>query len=183
MLWVIGFILDKCMVSIKNRNFVTIDIIHDIFATCKGYFMENKYFSISKFAEMANVSRQAIYRRIEKDLKNYIINENGVMKISKDALMFFDNSNSSLVRANTSEIMTLYNEQIAKNEELHKTEIALLSSLVRANSEKTAKIDNLMDTIKELNKTIESMQKTIVNISDKRKPFFKRLFSRKGGDK
>lgn len=110
--------------------------------------MENKYFTISKFAEMANVSRQAVYRRIEKDLKNYIINENGVMKISKDALMFFDNSNSSLVRANTSEIITLYNEQMAKNEELHKTEIALLSSLVRANSEKTAKIDNLTDTIK-----------------------------------
>ena len=145
--------------------------------------MENKYFTISKFAEMANVSRQAIYRRIDKDLKNYIINENGVMKISKDALMFFDNSNSSLVRANTSEIMTLYNEQMAKNEELHKTEIALLSSLVRANSEKTSKIDNLTDTIKELNKTIEAMQKTIVNLSDKRKPFFKRLFSRKGGEK
>lgn len=145
--------------------------------------MENKYFSISKFAEMANVSRQAVYRRIEKDLKNYIINENGVMKISKDALMFFDNSNSSLVRANTSEIITLYNEQIAKNEELHKTEIALLSSIVRANSEKTAKIDNLTDTIKELNKTIEDMQKTIVKLSDKRKPFFKRLFCISRGDK
>lgn len=145
--------------------------------------MENKYFTISKFAEMANVSRQAVYRRIEKDLKNYIINENGVMKISKDALMFFDNSNSSLVRANTSEIMTLYNEQMAKNEELHKTEIALLSSLVLANSEKTAKIENLTYTIKELNKTIEAMQKTIVNLSDKKKPLFKRLFSRNGGEK
>lgn len=145
--------------------------------------MENKYFTISKFAEMANVSRQAVYRRIEKDLKNYVINENGVMKISKDALMFFDNSDSSLVRANSGEIMTLYNEQMAKNEELHKAEIALLSSLVRANSEKTAKIDNLTDTIKELNKTIEAMQKTIVNLADKRKPFFKRLFCISRGDK
>lgn len=145
--------------------------------------MENKYFTISKFAEMANVSRQAVYRRIDKDLKNYVINENGVMKISKDALMFFDNSDSSLVRANTGEIMTLYNEQMAKNEELHKTEIALLSSLVRANSEKTAKIDNLTDTIKELNKTIEAMQQTIVNLADKRKPFFKRLFCISRGDK
>lgn len=145
--------------------------------------MENKYFSISKFAEMANVTRQAVYRRIEKDLKNYVINENGVMKISKDALMFFGNSDSTIVQEKHSDMIMIYNEQIAKNEELHKTEIALLSSIVRANSEKTAKIDNLTDTIKELNKTIEDMQKTIVNISYKRKPFFKRLFSRKGGEK
>lgn len=145
--------------------------------------MENKYFSISKFAKMANVTRQAVYRRIEKDLKNYVINENGVMKISKDALMFFVNSDSTIVQEKHSDMMMIYNEQIAKNEELHKTEIALLSSLVRANSEKTAKIDNLTDTIKELNNTIEDMQKTILSLDDKRKPFFKRLFSRKGCDK
>lgn len=145
--------------------------------------MENKYFTISKFAEMANVTRQAIYRRIDKDLKNYVINENGVMKISKDALMLFDKSDSSLVQEKHSDMMMIYNEQIAKNEELHKTEISLLSSLVRSQNEKIEKIDNLTDTIKELNKTIEAMQKTIVNLSDKRKPFFKRLFSRKGGEK
>ena len=159
------------------------NIIDNIRHLFKGYFMENKYFTISKFAEMANVSRQAIYRRIEKDLKNYVINENGVMKISKDALIFFGNSDSTIVQEKHSDMMMIYNEQMAKNEELHKTEISLLSSLVRANSEKTEKIDNLTDTIKELNKTIEAMQKTIVNLSDKRKPFFKRLFSRKGGEK
>lgn len=148
--------------------------------------MENKYFTISKFAEMANVSRQAVYRRVDKDLKNYVIHENGIMKISEDALMFFDNSGSTVVQGNHSDRMIVYNEQMAKNVEFHETEIALLSSLVRADSEKTAKIDNLMDTIKELNKTIEAMQQTIVNLADKagkRKPFFKRLFSRKGGDK
>lgn len=144
--------------------------------------MGNKYFSISKFAEMANVTRQAVYRRIDKDLKGYIINENGVMKISKDALMFFDNSESTLVRSNTGEIMTLYNEQMAKNEDLLKTEIALLSTLVRSDNEKTAKIVNLTDTINELNNTIKDMQKTIDKLSDKKKPLFKRLFS-KGGDK
>lgn len=148
--------------------------------------MNNEYFTISKFAEMANVSRQAVYRRIDKDLKNYVIHENGVMKISENALTFFDNSDSTIVQGKHSDLMMIYNEQMAKNEELHKTEIDLLSSLVRANSEKTAKIDNLTDTIKELNKTIEAMQQTIVNLadkSDKRKPFFKRLFSRKGGEK
>ena len=148
--------------------------------------MNNEYFTISKFEEMANIARQAVYRRIDKELSNYVIHENGVMKISKDALMFFDNSDSTIVQEKHSDLMMIYNEQMAKNEELHKTEIALLSSLVRANREKTAKIDNLTDTIKELNKTIEAMQQTIVNLankSDKRKPFFKRLFSMKGGEK
>lgn len=148
--------------------------------------MNNEYFTISKLAEMANVSRQAVYIRIDKDLKNYVIHENGVMKISENALTFFDNSDSTIVQGKHSDLMMIYNEQMAKNEELHKTEIDLLSSLGRANSEKTAKIDNLTDTIKELNKTIEAMQQTIVNLadkSDKRKPFFKRLFSRKGGEK
>lgn len=147
--------------------------------------MNNEYFTISKFAEMANVSRQAVYRRIDKDLKNYVIHENGVMKISEDALLFFDNSDSTIVQEKHSDLMIVYNEQMAKNVEFHESEIALLSSLVRADSEKTAKIDNLMDTIKELNKTMETMQQTIVNLadkSDKRKPFFKRLFSRKGGE-
>ena len=145
--------------------------------------MENKYFSISKFAEMANVTRQAVYRRIEKDLKNYVINENGVMKISKDALMFFGNSDSTIVQEKHSDMIMIYNEQIAKNEELHKTEIALLSSIVRSQNEKIEKIDNLLNTINELNNTIKDMQKTIDKLSESKKSIFSRLFGKKGGEK
>lgn len=145
--------------------------------------MDNKYFSVSQFAEMANVTRQAVYRRIEKDLKNYVINENGVMKISKDALMFFGNSDSTIVQEKNSDLMMIYNEQIAKNEELHKTEIALLSSLVRSQNEKIEKIDNLLNTINELNNTIKDMQKTIDKLSESKKSIFSRLFGKKGGDK
>lgn len=144
--------------------------------------MENKYFSISKFAEMANVTRQAVYRRIEKDLKNYVINENGVMKISKDALMFFGNSDSTIVQEKHSDMIMIYNEQIAKNEELHKTEIALLSSIVRSQNEKIEKIDNLLNTINELNNTIKDMQKTIDKLSESKKSIFSRLFGKKGGE-
>ena len=144
--------------------------------------MENKYFSISKFAEMANVTRQAVYRRIEKDLKNYVINENGVMKISKDALMFFCNLDSTIVQEKYSDMIMIYNEQIAKNEELHKTEIALLSSIVRSQNEKIEKIDNLLNTINELNNTIKDMQKTIDKLSESKKSIFSRLFGKKGGE-
>ena len=145
--------------------------------------MDNEYFSVSQFAEMANVTRQTVYRRLDKELKDFVVKENNKIKISKDALFLFDKSVSNFVTDNNENEIICYNNQMAKNEELHKTEIALLSSIVRANSEKTAKIDNLTDTIKELNKTIEDMQKTIVNLSDKRKPLLKRLFSRKGGEK
>lgn len=145
--------------------------------------MDNEYFSVSQFAEMANVTRQTVYRRLDKELKDFVVKENNKIKISKDALFLFDKSVSNFVTDNNENEIICYNDQIAKNEELHKTEIALLSSLVRANSEKTSKIDNLTDTIKELNKTIEAMQKTIDKLSDKRKPLLKRLFSRNGGDK
>ena len=145
--------------------------------------MDNEYFSVSQFAEMANVTRQTVYRRLDKELKDFVVKENNKIKISKDALFLFDKSVSNFVTDNNENEIICYNNQMAKNEELYKTEIALLSSIVRANSEKTSKIDNLTDTIKELNKTIEAMQKTIVNLSDKRKPFFKRLFSIKGGEK
>ena len=162
------------------------NIIDNIRHLFKGYFMDNEYFSVSQFAEMANVTRQTVYRRLDKELKDFVVKENNKIKISKDALFLFDKSVSNFVTDNNENEIICYNNQMAKNEELHKTEIALLSSLVRANREKTAKIDNLTDTIKELNKTIEAMQQTIVNLankSDKRKPFFKRLFSMKGGEK
>lgn len=145
--------------------------------------MDNKYFSVSQFAEMANVTRQTVYRRLDKELKDFVVKENNKIKISKDALFLFDKSVSNFVTDNNENEIICYNNQMAKNEELHKTEIALLSNLVRSQNEKIEKIDNLLNTIKELNKTIEDMQKTIVNLSDKRKPFFKRLFCISRGEK
>ena len=145
--------------------------------------MDNKYFSVSQFAEMAKVTRQTVYRRLDKELKDFVVKENNKIKISKDALFLFDKSVSNFVTDNNENEIICYNNQMAKNEELHKTEIALLSSLVRSQNEKIEKIDNLLNTINELNNTIKDMQKTIDKLSDKKKPLFKRLFSRKGGEK
>lgn len=172
--------------------------------------MENKYFTISKFAEMANVSRQAVYRRIDKDLKDYVSNENGVMKISVKALKFFnlaseqketiDNQNVDIMQFMSTFNQNLKIVQVVEKtiqnkdmqiesllkiiDDMQKTIDKLNDKIILINSNS----DNLFDKRKELNNTIDTiaMQKTIVNLadkSDKRKPFFKRLFSRKGCDK
>ena len=159
------------------------NIIDNIRHHFKGYFMDNEYFSVSQFAEMANVTRQTVYRRLDKELKDFVVKENNKIKISKDALFLFDKSVSNFVTDNNENEIICYNNQMAKNEELIETNVALLSSLVRANSEKTEKIDKLTDTIKELNNTIKDMQKTIDKLSESKKSIFSRLFGKKGCDK
>lgn len=46
----------------------------------------NAYYTVPEFAELAGVSKQAVYQRIRRDLKGYTIKEAGVTKISGDAL-------------------------------------------------------------------------------------------------
>lgn len=46
----------------------------------------NVYYTVPEFAELAGVSKQAVYQRIRRDLKGYTIKEAGVTKISGDAL-------------------------------------------------------------------------------------------------
>lgn len=46
----------------------------------------NAYYTVPEFAELAGVSKQAVYQRIRRDLKGYTIKEAGVTKISEAAL-------------------------------------------------------------------------------------------------
>lgn len=55
-----------------------------------------KYLSIKKFAETANVSTQALYKRINKDLKPYLKFEGNVRKLSTKALSLFATDQSTL---------------------------------------------------------------------------------------
>lgn len=64
-----------------------------IIAQIKNFYTEiekrikmAEYITISEFAKRANVSRQAIYKKLDKGLKNYLINDGHVLKISTDAL-------------------------------------------------------------------------------------------------
>lgn len=162
MLWVIGFRTYK--------KFWVMNIIDNIRHPCKGYFMENKYFSVSKFAEMANVTRQAVYRRIDKDLKEFVVEENGVKKISVNALQLFNSASEQ--------------KEIISNENV---DIIPIASKIDEGLKIVQVVDKTLHNkdkqIESLLKIIDDMQKTIDKLSDKKKPLFKRLFSRNGGDK
>lgn len=132
--------------------------------------MDNKYFSISKFAEMANVTRQAVYRRIDKDLKEFVVEENGVKKISVNALQLFNSASEQ------KEMISNENVDIVKIVSKIDESLKIVQIVDKTLHNKDKQIESLL-------KIIDDMQKTIVNLSDKRKPFFKRLFSIKGGEK
>lgn len=146
--------------------------------------MENKYFTISKFAEMANVSRQAVYRRIDKDLKDYVSNENGVMKISVKALKFFN------LASEQKETIDNQNVDIMQFMDSFNQNLKIVQVLEKTIQNKDIQIEKLLEIIDDMQKNIDKLNDRIIlinsssdNLSDKRKPFFKRLFSRKGGDK
>ena len=146
------------------------NIIDNIRHLFKGYFMENKYFTISKFAEMANVTRQAVYRRIDKDLKEFVVEENGVKKISVNALQLFNSASEQ------KEMISNENVDIVKIVSKIDESLKIVQIVDKTLHNKDKQIESLL-------KIIDDMQKTIDNLSDKRKPLFKRLFSRKVGDK
>lgn len=132
--------------------------------------MDNKYFSISKFAEMANVTRQAVYRRIDKDLKEFVVEENGVKKISVNALQLFNSASEQ------KEMISNENVDIVKIVSKIDEGLKIVQVVDKTLHNKDKQIESLL-------KIIDDMQKTIDKLSYKKKPLFKRLFSRKGGEK
>ena len=50
----------------------------------------SEYISISEFANIAGVSRQTVYLRLDKDLQEFVKFDRGKKKISVKALEFFD---------------------------------------------------------------------------------------------
>ena len=146
------------------------NIIDNIRHHFKGYFMDNEYFSVSQFAEMANVTRQTVYRRLDKDLKEFVVEENGVKKISVNALQLFNSASEQ------KEMISNENVDIVKIVSKIDESLKIVQIVDKTLHNKDKQIESLL-------KIIDDMQKTIDNLSDKRKPFFKRLFSRKGGEK
>lgn len=53
------------------------------------------YYTVQEFAELAGVSKQAVYERIKRDLQGYTIKKAGKTMISGDALQFVGNKEES----------------------------------------------------------------------------------------
>lgn len=56
---------------------------------------QGQYYSVPEFAELAGVSKQAVYDRIKKDLTGYTVKDGGKTMISADALPLVGNGVSS----------------------------------------------------------------------------------------
>lgn len=135
-----------------------------------------EYITISEFAKRVGKSRQAIYSRINKDLRNYIIKEGHKLKISTDALYAVD-----------SDVVSAYFKVLPKKEvaevtpEVSDSEkpsgLAVLndmSSFVKLIDKKEKQITDLLEIIKQQNKTIDKLME-----SQPKPSFWEKLISRK----
>lgn len=132
--------------------------------------MDNKYLSISKFAELANVSRQAVYRRLDKDLKGYIVKEGDKLKIHMDAVHMFDKSVTPVT-------------QTEPEETTEPSDLAVLSELstfVQRADKKDKQIEQLVNIVDNMQKTIDKLMSRIDELSDikPKVSFIKKLFWR-----
>lgn len=147
--------------------------------------MEDRYIKISELAAKLGVSRQSVYRRLDKDLKKFVVNINGVKRISVDAL-YADTKKEKLSTTVTPEIknVTLSNtSNPPKTLDFEKLVSEILSTTVRENKKTDTKIDTLFDAVGQLVNKLDSMQKSmdalISNQKNKKPSFWSKLISKK----
>lgn len=137
-----------------------------------------EYISIKEFSKLANVSRQTIYRRLDKDLKNFTQTINGNKKISKNALVMFEKSKdndelSSVVTGENQKKEILTPAEPAENLDFKNFEYSILSHLVRMSSSYDTKIDNVSEMLSELIDKVDNLQSTISKINKPRSKFLR----------
>jgi len=146
-----------------------------------------RYIKISELAKKVGVSRQAIYRRLDKDLKKYVMTIDGVKKISVDAIDAIKQKEelSSTVTPEIKNVTVVTPSEAAKIEDFEKIGVEVLSTVVRLNSKTDSKIDNavtkitaLIDTINTMQKKIDELNKKIEKKGKDKLSFFKRFFGK-----
>lgn len=141
-----------------------------------------KQLSIKEFAKLANVSTQAIYQRVDKDLKPFVKIEDGKKTISDEALELFQSKTNNQVESNNNRSDTLKGliDSLQRQLEIKDKQIAekdeQLKNLTNAllNEQKSAQQAHALHA-----GTIQQqglIEANAENIS--RKGFFKRLFRR-----
>jgi DNA-binding Lrp family transcriptional regulator len=116
-----------------------------------------EYITISEFAKKVNLSRQAVYKRLDKDLKGYVIKEGHKLKINVDAIHMID-SNAKVEHTEISEC----------------SEVSTVVNLQDLIDKKDKQINDLLEIIKEQNKAIE-----LLITRQCKRSFWRKLISRK----
>lgn len=119
-----------------------------------------EYITISEFAKKVNLSRQAIYKRLEKDLKGYVVNEGHKLKINVDAIHMIDTNTTP----ETAEIAECQ-------------EVSTVVNWLDLVDKKDKQINDLLEIIKQQNKAIE-----LLVAKQCQRGFWRRLIPQKNQD-
>ena len=119
---------------------------------------EVKSLTVAEFSEQIGITKQAIYKRINKDLKPYTKRVNGILYISSDASTLFKRSQEQEPKPPPPYAQTNTPTQPDSNDNR-----MLLEQL----KVKDKLIDQLQQTIKDLNTQNHELQLHLVNQSDR----------------
>lgn len=145
--------------------------------------MDKELLSIKQFAEAVGQTQQAIYRQLNKRLKNYVVLESGKKYIKAEAVGMYTeqelNNNSSVEQA--------FNNELNGAERLietQKQQIEMLQSEIEA---KNNQIQALQEQLKDITAALKASQSIqalyIQQIEDKQQQQKKGLFARIFGNK
>lgn len=129
-----------------------------------------EYVTITEFAKLAKVSRQAVYRRLDNDLKGYIVKEGNKLKINLDAVHMFDKSVTPVTQSESEEVSEPSNLALLDE----------LSTFVQRADKKDKQIEQLVNIVDNMQKTIDKLMSRIDELSDIKPKvnFIKKLFRR-----
>ena len=105
----------------------------------------DQYLTVQEFAQRAGVTVQAVYQRLEKDLKSYLKAEKGRKYIHSDALQYM--KHSSDIKADSSQI-----KEDSRNIQEDSSQIKGNSSDIKADSstqESGIDLQSVIDTLRE----------------------------------
>lgn len=126
--------------------------------------MDNKYYTVSQFAELVNVSVQSIYQRIKKtddDIHEYIKFQKGKRYISGKAVEIYNKDFKDYeevaeekTRVISEEIAEMYKKQVeylTAEIEVKNNQIAELQEQLKASSERETNYQTLLNQQQQLN--------------------------------
>ena len=127
-----------------------------------------KYLTIAEFADRAGVTSQSVYQRIKRNgLEEYIVtSEDGVKRISEEALKLYSNAKASEVTAETVQgaSQARESEESAKDEYLTVEALKSLQEAVKALQDV---VDRQSEELKQKTEMLDERDKQIADYANK----------------
>jgi chromosome segregation ATPase len=130
-----------------------------------------KYLTIKEFADIVGISTQAVYQRLDKDLKDYYTVIDNKKYLDKDVLTLFrdtvqKNENSSDMVAFIKNENDVLNQQLEEKDSLLAKQLEDLQSACQAKELLAKQIETLNQHITELNQQLLSKDETIAKLKN-----------------